>query len=242
MKIGITEHGDIAFDNRWMKQFDEMDFNILISKSLPDDVGKQFMIDNSNKIIFHATTTGYGGTVIEPTVPEFEKRLKDLDNFCENGFPKSHVVIRVDPIIPTEEGLNEAFGVIQTAYDMGFCRFRYSFIDMYEHVKNRFLNAGLKIPTVNERFMKSWIFNIQVVFEGVEVYFETCAEANEYIPNHHKIGCISKRDLDVLGIIGGLGGTSNQRKNCLCPNGKTELLHHHGRCNFKCLYCYWQDN
>ena len=47
---------------------------------------------------------------------------------------------------------------------------------------------------------------------------------------------------EILGLDENLcTGSSNQRKLCLCPCCKTELLNNRTRCEHKCLYCYWKD-
>lgn len=234
MKIGITERGDIAFDSQWVDRFDEMDFSILISKGLPSSNLQFFMIENSDKIIFHATTTGYGGTILEPNIVDFKTRIDKLRLFCES-FPLSHVVIRVDPIICTSKGIAVAEKVIAYAINSGFNRFRYSFIDMYPHVKDRFIKAGLPIPTVDINSTLAMINVFEKKYPGL-ISFESCAENTK-----HQVGCISSRDLDILGLKGELNGSANQRKGCLCPFGKTELLNRKHPCPHNCLYCYWKD-
>lgn len=37
-----------------------------------------------------------------------------------------------------------------------------------------------------------------------------------------------------------LSGSSYQRKGCLCPSNKYELLKNKKQCPHGCLYCYWR--
>ena len=228
MKIGITERGDAFHHRGWETMMDSVDAAIIISKGLPKSIANY-----KSKIIFHATTTGYGGTAVEPNVMPYTQRLGELTSFCELGyFPKEQVVIRVDPIIPTLKGIITAEKVIVIAIANGFTRFRFSFIDLYKHVSDRFTAAGMRID-------KS-MFNIPAALDMIrkfsnEFVFESCAELNEF-----QSGCISQDDLDILGIKGVLSGNKGQRSGCLCPSEKTELLNHIGRCPHKCLYCYWK--
>ena len=67
-------------------------------------------------------------------------------------------------------------------------------------------------------------------------FFESWAEN---LPE--QIGCISKRDFDILGIPFDNPEGGFQRKGCLCVAGKTELLNNKKRCPSGCLYCYWRD-
>lgn len=78
----------------------------------------------------------------------------------------------------------------------------------------------------------------QAIQTNISLYkhFESCAENIG-----ERIGCISKRDFDILSlpfdnVTGGF-----QRKGCLCVAGKTELLNNKKRCPSGCIYCYWHD-
>ena len=99
-KIGITEAGDAGIDLSWTDKLDSVDGAILITKHITPDFEKE-VIKHKDKIILHATITGFGGTVIEPNVPAPRPEFLALMNLIENGFPIEKVVVRVDPIIPT---------------------------------------------------------------------------------------------------------------------------------------------
>lgn len=232
MRIGITERGDAAFDKDWIDALNnkEVQAAIIISKGLPEEIN-QF-----SNIIFHATTSGYGGTYLEPNVQPFAQRLHDL---AENDFPKDRVVIRIDPIIPNTDGIALAYQVAELAYSLGYRRFRYSYLDIYPHVKRRFAKIGKPVPSDFDLSLANRaIANFERLYP--DSTWESCGETAT--PDYHKIGCISKKDLDILGIqVTALKGSSNQRHSCLCPACKTELLNHRGRCPHSCIYCYWCD-
>lgn len=244
LRFGITERGDIAFDNNWIKKLkgNEVQAAILISKGLPTKPGAEAMRELKDKIIFHATTTGYGSTIVEPNVMPYEKRLENLKGFCEAyDFPANHIVIRVDPIIPTEKGLALAQKVISKAQKLGFSRFRFSFIDVYKHVVQRFQKAGLPVPPgIKEadpkEITKFYTFLNKKQAEGL--VFESCAESDEF-----QTGCISEKDFELCGISKEELAIPQhrQRQTCLCCGNKTELLTRKQRCPHQCLYCYWID-
>lgn len=239
MIIGITERGDVQYDDSWITKFEKTDFSILISKGLPKN--QKFVIENKNKIIFHATTTGLGNSIYEPNVINPKQRLDDLNVFCNNGFPKKQVVIRVDPIIATKDLLKKAIFAINYATYLGFNRFRYSFLDMYSHVEKRFKSANLEIPKIDNELIKQFLIQMKKFEKNHNVIFETCAENNINIPYTHKIGCISENDMKILNINGELLDSNiKQRPLCLCPKGKTELLTNKKQCPNKCIYCYWR--
>lgn len=244
LKFGITERGDIAFDDGWIKKLEtnEVQAAVLISKGLPTKPGAEAMRKMKDKIIFHATTTGYGGTVVEPNVLPYEKRLENLKGFCEAySFPANHIVIRVDPIIPTPKGLALAQKVISKAQKLGFKRFRFSFIDIYRHVAKRFTDKGLPVPPgINQadpkEIAKFYAFLKKKQTEGLT--FESCAESDEF-----QAGCISQKDFKLCGLNTNELNIpqKRQRQACLCCGNKTELLTRKQRCPHQCLYCYWID-
>ena len=100
-RIGVTESGEIAFN---LDAFDRLyEGNIIITKRLSNPLIDK-LIEYKDKIILHLTCTGFGGTRIEPLVPKAEDTLGKLKKLIEGGFPTTHIVLRVDPIVPTERG------------------------------------------------------------------------------------------------------------------------------------------
>lgn len=246
MKIGITERGDASVSYRWIDRMDEVNGAILITKNITDEFQKKVM-PFRRKTIIHATCTGYGGTVLEPNVPSYMKQLSQARKLVDDGFPMTHMVIRVDPIVPTEKGIAKAREVIQVAHEkFGFSRFRVSVIDMYQHVQNRFMAAGVRLPYPRGQMMASWAQLAAVdrmLNELITTYpirIESCAERGLHIPL--PTGCISEYDAEILGIF--LSDKdrirNNRRAGCKCLPGKTELLDVCHPCQHGCLYCYWK--
>ena len=239
MKIGITERGDAGIDFSWADKLCEG--NILITKQLHTKNDKliDLLLQNKDKVILHVTCTGYGGTKIEPHVPKPEDVKMGVYKLLREGFPVEQIVLRTDPIIPTQTGISIVKAVWDLFKDTGITRVRYSVIDMYPHVRERFTANGIGLPFSTFLAPKAMM---DAVKEAVTTYdgpygFEACAEN---LPV--QTGCISKKDLELLGLpteeaVGGF-----QRKGCLCLAGKTELLTNKRRCPSGCLYCYWKDN
>lgn len=73
-------------------------------------------------------------------------KLDNAEELRKMGVKDDHIVIRIDPIIPTEKGLITAKKVFLKAYKRGFRRFRVSLLDCYSHVRERFEQKGLKLP------------------------------------------------------------------------------------------------
>lgn len=236
-EIGITERGDAGIDFSWVDKL--FNINIIISKQLRPD--NHDLIENlvkyKDKIIFHMTCTGYGGTKIEPNVPTTQEVYNGLQCLLNAGFPIDHVVLRTDPIIPTDKGISVVKNVWDKFSDTGITRCRFSIIDMYPHVKNRFIEEFGTAPFDSFCAPKCMIDNVESAMKDYCFYtFESCAEG---IGN--RIGCISRKDFDTLGVPFEQSEGGFQRKGCLCCAGKTELLTSTHRCKSKCIYCYWKD-
>lgn len=240
--IGITEASEVSFH---LEVFDRLyDGNIIITKRLTNKLIDK-LVEHKEKIILHITCTGWGGSVLEPFVPTLETTRKKFGELIEKGFPIGQCVLRIDPIIPTDEGIERMHNVVRLFSDSGIKRVRFSVLDMYEHVKKRFIEKGIEIPyetfhaPLEER---KRINNILVGF-GKEYGFEVeaCAE-----PGIDSVPCLSQKDIDILGLSDKitLMGNKGQRSNCGCPSNKKELLDCDDkakRCLNSCLYCFWHD-
>jgi DNA repair photolyase len=240
-RIGVTESGEIAFN---LDAFDRLyDGNIIITKRLTDKVIEK-LVEHKDKIILHLTVTGMGGSRIEPFVPKAEDTHAKLVQLLEAGFPASHVVIRVDPIVPTERGMNTALDVIAAFGGLGIKRLRFSFLDNYKHVKSRFAKEGIPAlyggefhAPLEERIVHAKKIEEVARDAGFES-IEACGE-----PGIESISCLSQKDIDILGLTDQitLEGSAEQRESCGCPANKSELLKvKPHQCENKCLYCYWR--
>lgn len=254
-KIGVTEAGDAGLDLSWVGKLRTVDGAILITKCVSPDFYDAVMA-NRDGFIIHATFTGYGGSVLEPGVPDTYDEFGAIMALVKDGFSKSRMVIRVDPIIPTPKGIMTAFKVIKTFMDVGFSRFRVSIIDMYPHVRKRFKQLGLPLPYGESGFQPSqeqiaavdemlknvaeyWYSLGNRELFGDELRIESCAEPG--LKNVIQCGCVSAYDLKLLGLNeDDSDNCGYQRPKCMCYSGKTELLKNKKRCHHGCLYCYWK--
>lgn len=238
--IGITESSEIAFN---LQAFDNLyDGNIIITKRLTDKLIEK-LLENKEKVILHCDCTGFGSSKLEPFVPSVEQTYKKFCELVGGGFPVSHVVLRIDPVVPTKKGIETARKVIETFKDSGIKRVRFSVLDMYKHVKERFAEAGFPIPYDSFHAPLDLRLSVLRMFEeygekyGFDV--ETCAE-----PGIESVSCLSQKDIDILGLAGKVKLVSNkgQRKNCGCPANKKELIKGKPhRCQNSCVYCFWKD-
>ena len=138
-------------------------------------------------------------------------------------------------ILLLEERVKKVLNLFQ---DTGIKRIRYSFLDMYPHVKERLTQAGMNLPYTSftcPDYMKKDALDLLKQYEDI-YEFEACAE-NTF----HQLGCISQKDFDILGIREEAEPAGFQRKGCMCIAGKTELLTNKKKCPHGCLYCYWKN-
>lgn len=248
--VGITEQGDAGIHiNEWVQKIDNMGAAILITKN-PNDKFLEAAARHKNKTIIHLTCTGYGGTKLEPKVPAPSFVFEQYKKALKMGFRPQQFVLRVDPVIPTEKGLE----VVKKILDMNMSmetpikRVKVSFLDMYRHVEKRFEAAGLPHPYgkgVMHAPAEMQKAALELFSSYKELKFECCAETAVGYANIKQIGCISFADMLMLGMNPSLldkVGTANQREKCMCPSNKTELLSHTEMCGHGCLYCYWRDS
>ena len=238
--IGIVENTDPCFH---LEIFDNLyDGNIIITKRLTDKLNEK-LIQYKEKCILHLTVTGMGGSKVEPFVPSVEQSFKKFKKLIEDGFPIEHVVLRIDPIVPTDKGISTALHVIDVFKDCGIKRVRFSVLDMYKHVKERFEKAGITIPyhTFHAPLEKRLEIRDRLVELGNQYGFEVeaCGE-----PGIDSISCLSQKDIDILGLTDKikLEGNKWQRNSCSCPANKTQLYKNKmEHCQHGCLYCYIKD-
>ena len=245
IKIGVTERGDPSLDFSWVEKMEKMDGTILITKKLTNKVieaSKPYL----NKMIFHVSCTGYGGTVIEPNIPKFQVQLNQAKKLLQMGVDVNKVVIRIDPIIPTTKGISVAGKVFLNAISMGFKRFRISIMDAYPHVRKRMSELGINPPygdffsATSKMFedVDAFVRQLKKIYPDISI--ESCAEGK--LSEVECIGCVSKKDFILLNLdFDDLDNNGYQRKDCLCCSAKTELLFNKNQCPYKCLYCYWKN-
>lgn len=248
MKIGITERGDASINYSWVDKLDtrQVAGAILITKNLTDEFIDK--VKNRNDVIVHCTCTGHGGTVMEPHVSNYKHQLEQLNKLLECGFPRTRCVLRVDPIIPTDDGFDKARNVIEYSLSLGLLpdmRVRVSVLDEYNHVKQRLQEHGYKPLYGGSLYASRNVMQRVNKFlcEYSDITFETCAEPFLGADNVMHSGCVSAIDIVESGVNTDehLAVNPQKRSGCLCLSCKQELLDSKRRCKNGCLYCYWRD-
>ena len=239
--VGMTETGDPAFN---LDIFDRLyKANIIITKRLNYKLVDK-LIENKDKIILHCTVTGMGRSKIEPMVPYKETTHKKLSELIDRGFPVEQIVLRIDPVIPTEKGIKTAPSVIELFKDLGIKRVRISFLDMYKHTKERFSENNIPLPYKSfHASLGIRLYSLQIFKDLAEKYnfdLEVCGE-----PDIESIPCLSQKDIDILGLTDEITliGSAEQRSSCGCAGNKIQLIKggFTQKCGNGCLYCYIKD-
>lgn len=236
MQIGITERGDGGLEiERVLKALTtkQVDGAIIITK-FPHLLRDKQLPSNT---VIHCTITGYGGTSLEPGVDHWRKNTIQYWYLVEQYGPE-RVVLRVDPIIPTQEGLQLALDVLQAQVS----RVRFSFLDLYPHVCRRLASAEYApIKKLYDNQLHAPLHIRQACLQQIQEVvtdLQICGE-----PGIRCTGCVAHRDIKAMGLIGVPADLKQGhiRPGCNCLVAKTELLTNRHPCAAKCLYCYWKD-
>jgi DNA repair photolyase len=233
MKIGITERGDAALDLDWLLalQFKTVEGVIVITK----DPSKLLGIDLPKNVIVHCTITGLG-SFWEPNVPQTMSAVRSYQELV-SIYGGDRVVLRIDPIIPYMPFKERPMSVLK--FRKG--RVRISFLDMYPHVRRRYLDiSGQEFPLW--KGLHAPFTERNDVLRKMEESgpIEVCGE-----PDFPCTGCVSKLDLVAMGLEDPISAKrypeKGQRSYCPCLAVKKELLTNRHPCAHGCIYCYWKD-
>ncbi len=260
--VGITEAGDAGRDLSWYDKLifdDRFAGSILITKFGQDPNFQQKAMDmlkNHKPCIIHFGCTGWGGSPMEPGNVLPEELISSIRRFIDSGFPADHAVLRVDPIIPTDEGLMRAAHVLELWRQRipDITRIRISIYDDYHKAREEMIRRGY--PPVdgitkwkNEAERRPSKITLQAVAQMLKssapgTTFELCAEPElqDFDPDTFRwSGCLSRIDCDIMGIEvpDGVGVNGQNRFGCRCLMLKRELLSNKRRCPNNCAYCYW---
>lgn len=258
--IGITEAGDAGHNLSWYETLlseEKYLGAVLITKSgdkLPFQE-KALELIKHKPCIVHFDCTGWGGTQMEPNVAPPERMVDSIRSFIDAGFPARNIVLRIDPIIPTKEGLARAEHVLKLRQQIipDVKRIRVSIYDDYHKAREEMARRGYEpIDDVtkwkNEQERRPTSEQIKMVADMLLPFewqvYELCAEPElaEFCPDRFNwCGCISEIDCRIMGIEvpPGMGRNGQNRFGCQCLRFKKELLSSKTRCPNNCAYCYW---
>jgi len=230
--IGITERGDPVFDFNWLPWVKDGNPAIIVTKNPVALYDILMRIKDSQKfnIIVHATITGFGSiSPIEPNVPAMWQSLDGYKKLCEY-YSENRVVLRIDPVVPTDEGIKTAKFVLEKARKIANTRVRVSFIDQYPHVIERLAKFDISLPWTSFHAPYELRKNAWSQLGEPEI----CGE-----PDFKCTGCVSEIDCKILNVEP-IDVSKGQRQYCACLANKKELLTSRKQCAHNCIYCYWR--
>ena len=261
IKIGITEAGDAGWDLSWydkMMKTQSLAGVVLITKALwkPEFQQKALALFQSKPVIVHCGITGWGGTNMEPGTKNADETLIALRKFIDSGFPVANIVLRIDPIFPTAEGIQKACDVLKLASHIvpDVTRIRISIYDDYHKARAEIMSRGYRpidenTKWKNETERRPTDTQANAVASALLRFyphgqFDVCAEPELekiYPNNFHWTGCISPTDCQIMNLPVPQDASVNRqnRYGCQCLQVKTELLSKKQRCPNNCAYCYW---
>ena len=260
--VGMTEAGDAGWDLSWFDKIiknDECAGGILITKSICNAGFQQKALEiiKHKPVIIHAGCTGWGGTPMELGSRPAIETMNSIRQLIDARFPATNVVLRIDPVIPTAEGLERAASVVKLAGEIipDVTRIRISIYDDYHHSRDLMIARGYApidnfTKWKNEKERRPKPEQVKAVAETMLKYakpeqiFELCAEPEletAYPERFRWSGCLSHIDCDIMGIKvpSNIGINGQNRFGCRCLRMKRELLQNKRRCPNDCAYCYW---
>lgn len=252
--VGFTEAGDPALQQGWSENAIGKVGGIICITKNPfgcwDDLAR--LREANIPVILHATVTGWGGTKMEPGAPHPAAAVTAAAALAKAGLVRS-VILRIDPIIPTPEGVNRAVWTARLGWKVGLKQVRFSLLHLYAHRRKEILaalseddrahllQAYGKKTRPSAKYAEAVALRLDPLAKA-GVSFSACATneiQRDYIV---RTGCLDSDDLTILGISVSekLGRNKQRRKGCCCLALKTELLTKKERCAHGCAYCYWR--
>ena len=234
MQFYVTERGELAYQlkraNDVLKvKYRSGDALLAISKNADNEKLHEFLLQHQAYTIFHATITGFGGSMAEPGAPKYQDALQGIQTLIDKGFPAEQIVLRIDPIIPTDKGINLAKVVLQQCPE-NIQRIRFSFIDGYKNIKGYLPWNSFHAPQEQQMKAMEMLYELQG-----NRSLEACGEPQL----KENMGCISPKDYEILGLPVPAPSLKGQRKGCLCLGNKQEILTKPQKCPNGCIYCYY---
>ena len=172
---------------------------------------RRLLVQNKHRVILHYTVSGYGGTILEPKTKHPAVAYADLQSLIQEGFPVENIVLRIDPIIPSEKGFAAVEAVLEVFRTLNIKRCRYKLHLHPKHLltRQKWVQSTLFIgsPYASEEYGKVFYsaspYHRQQLQNLLNKWrwwytFETC-DKNDVYSSDDATPCISVTDLKILG-------------------------------------------
>jgi hypothetical protein len=188
------------------------------------------------------TITGWGSTWLEEGVPNPRTMVRHFNEVI-NTVGTSRIRLRIDPVIPTVEGMMRAGAVamfiekpvhittsilqLYKGHEEMACRLRID--DSHYSV-----DSG-RARYVNQDIAQRWLSQLYRVAPWTIGKVQFCGMPYTIAGtiNH---GCIDKTLLESIGAAVPIIEQGKQRPGCKCVVEKRQITM--GKCEHKCMYCY----
>jgi hypothetical protein len=189
------------------------------------------------------TITGWGGTWLEPGVEKPEKMVKFF-NITLKKIGAERMRLRIDPVVPTEEGFARAKSVaegIKEPVDVVT-----SLIQLYRRQEKVFYKLEVDLTRYSiksgrarypeKELAEKWLQILLCANSGFRGKVQFCGMPYEIYGAVHT-GCVDEKLLRAIGVRDFRKiRPGKQRPGCKCVITKKQVIG--GKCLHGCLYCY----
>ena len=199
-------------------------------------------ISSRYKYYFQYSLNGYDRS-IEQNIASLESRINTFRTLSEKSGPEK-VVWRYDPVLITDNiGINwhiEQFRVIASELKGHTKTCVFSFIDLYDKMKNNVSELGIHACSTDE--MKIIASAFSEIARSNDMVLQTCAEEIDLGQYGIQHGCcIDKTQIEkISGRVLHASKDKNQREACGCLESID--IGQYNTCRHGCKYCYANFN
>lgn len=252
-EIGINREIDASADLTIFQRLKPI-MNVIITRDITNQLFVNELLKHKHNIILHIIVSGYGSTPLEPYTPHPRTIFRAIQLLLAAGFPKEQIVLRIDPVIPNEQGCRglelvldifaklrikrcrirmlkmnkNILGRVQWTYITSFCNFSNPY---YNELEN-------KVYAGPSKAHMSRIYQILKKYESI-YEFESCMRGFfKDFPGIPDLGCVSFKDFNVLGVKDAdILKDFEKSDGCSCPVNAKELSNNRTQCRLKCVHC-----
>lgn len=195
-------------------------------------------IDRKYKFYFQYTLNAYEKDM-EPYLPDLDVRLENFI-FLAKKYGKERVIWRYDPIIITPkyniDWHIDKFEYIATKLKNYTNACVFSFLDIYDKIKNNLSKLGIQEITNN--LMIEISKKLKIIADKNKIELRTCSEDIDLLDLGIKKSCCIDPNLisEIIGCKIKASKDKNQRASCGCVESID--IGQYNTCRHGCIYCY----
>ncbi len=192
-----------------------------------------------DQCVAQVTITGWGGTELEPAVPDVEETMASLPALLEFLRHPGRLRVRLDPLLRLADGRDnlEAVRAVMTwAASLGIKDFTTSIVTPYAKIGPRLAAAGLALSPWSGEERGGVVKRLLDTAESLGVGLSGCC-----LPELPPAACVDGRALSALhpgSLPCRLDHPAGQRATCGCTHAVDLGWYASHPCFSGCLYCY----